>query len=120
MSKAEFKYSLNIALNVRQSTEAIQFYQDTLGLGLVSHHEGKGLGTEMSAGPMALWIDDTTGSEKDVGQVFFEFKTNNLEEARNLLQEKGATILGETKTDKIIGFMVADPYGMRFHVYTNL
>jgi catechol 2,3-dioxygenase-like lactoylglutathione lyase family enzyme len=120
MEKLKFKYSLNIALNVRQAPKAVEFYQNTLGLGLVSLHEGEGCGIEMSAGPLALWIDDCRADkESDVGNVFFEFETNNLELARQTLADKGATFARETKGDNFRGFMVQDPFGMRFHVYAK-
>lgn len=120
MKNLKFKYSLNIALNVRQAPQAIEFYQNTLGLGLVSLHEGKNCGVEMSAGPLALWIDDCKKSEEDkVGNVFFEFETNDLALAREALLEKGVKLDRETKGDNFSGFMAEDPFGMRFHVYAK-
>jgi catechol 2,3-dioxygenase-like lactoylglutathione lyase family enzyme len=93
MKDLKFKYSLNIALNVRNAGKAIDFYQNTMGLGLVSLHAGEESGIEMSAGPLALWIDDCKPSEDgQVGKVFFEFETNDLELARKTLAEKGVQI----------------------------
>lgn len=118
MKNLKFKYSLNIALNVRQSREAIDFYQNTLGLGLVSLHQEKSCGIEMSAGPLALWIDECKPSEDEhVGKVFFEFETNDLALARQTLSEKGVKIGSETEGHDFKGFMASDPYGMRFHVF---
>lgn len=120
MKNVKFKYSLNVALNVRKSGEAIKFYEETLGLGLVSLHAGESCGIEMSAGPLALWIDHCEPSEEEkVGRVFFEFETNDLKAARYLLEAKGAKITGETKGDNFTGWMVLDPYGMRFHVFSK-
>jgi catechol 2,3-dioxygenase-like lactoylglutathione lyase family enzyme len=120
MKDLKFKYSLNIAINVRQSAKAIDFYQNTLGLGLVSLNPGKECGTEMSAGPLALWIDECSPTEEEhVGKVFFEFETNNLELARKTLIEKGVQIGRETQGSSFTGFMALDPYGMRFHVFAK-
>lgn len=120
MNKLKFKYSLNIAINVRQSTKAIEFYRDTLGLGLVSLTGANDCGVEMSAGPLALWVDECKPSEEEhVGKVFFEFETDNLPLARIDLQEKGVKIGGETKGEDFNGFMALDPYGMRFHIFAK-
>lgn len=121
MKTPKFKYSLNIALNVRQAGQAIEFYQNTLGLGLVSLHDGKSCGVEMSAGPLALWIDDCKKDEDaQVGKVFFEFETNDLELARATLSEKGVKFGRATKGDNFKGFMAEDPFGMRFHIFAKL
>ncbi|MCB9027231.1 MAG: VOC family protein [Bdellovibrionaceae bacterium] len=118
MKDVNFKYSLNIALNVRDAGKAIKFYEKTMGLGLVSLHDGEGCGIEMSAGPLALWIDSCSKKEEsDVGRVFFEFETNNLDSAKVKLESEGAVIGTSTNGDNFKGFMVTDPYGMRFHVY---
>jgi hypothetical protein len=65
-----------------------------------------------------LWIDECKAAEEEkVGHVFFEFETNDLELARQTLIENGSKIGRETKGENFKGFMVADPFGMRFHVY---
>lgn len=118
MDDAKFKYSLNIALNVRQADKAIKFYEKTMGLGLVSLHESGGCGIEMSAGPLALWIDNCSSDEEDkVGHVFFEFETNNLDLAKAKLEREGVKIGSGTQSDEFQGFMATDPFGMRFHVF---
>lgn len=118
MEKVQFKYSLNIALNVRNASQAIQFYQKTLGLGLVSLHEEGDCGIEMSAGPLALWIDEcASGEEEHVGKVFFEFEANNLDLAKIKLESDGGKVLKSTEGKDFLGFMVEDPFGMRFHVF---
>ena len=118
MGNLKFKYSLNVAINVRQSEKAIAFYRDTMGLGLVSLKGADSCGAEMSAGPLALWIDHCDPSEEDeVGKVFFEFETNDLRQARATLQEQGVKVGSETDGPDFKGFMALDPYGMRFHVF---
>ena len=118
MSDLKFKYSLNIALNVRNSSKAINFYEKTLGLGLVSLQGEDDCGVEMSAGPLALWIDDCSSEEEEhVGKVFFEFETNDLIAAREKLSKEGVKIGSKTNGDSYNGFMAIDPYGMRFHIF---
>lgn len=118
MEKVTFKYSLNIALNIKESANAIKFYQNTMGLGLVSLNEGSGCGIEMSAGPLALWLDDCEkGQEDQVGKVFFEFETNQLDAAKGKLEKEGVKIGSHTSGNNFKGFMASDPYGMRFHVF---
>jgi len=121
MEPVKFKYSLNIALNVRKADEAIKFYEKTMGLGLVSLHDGKSCGIEMSAGPLALWIDHCSKEEEEhVGKVFFEFETNNLDLAKTKLETEGVKIGNATKSHDFTGFMATDPFGMRFHVFQKL
>lgn len=118
MEPVTFKYSLNIALNVRRASEAIKFYEKTMGLGLVSLKGEGACGIEMSAGPLALWIDDCSKDEEEhVGQVFFEFETNNLDLAKSKLESEGVKIGKATGNHDYKGFMATDPFGMRFHVF---
>jgi len=121
MEDLKFKYSLNIALNVRDSEKAINFYQNTLGLGLVSLKGESDCGIEMSAGPLALWIDDCAKEEEEeVGKVFFEFETNSLDKAKEKFDQEGVKVGSETSGKDFKGFMATDPYGMRFHVFEKI
>jgi hypothetical protein len=48
------------------------------------------------------------------GHVFFEFRVPSAAEAKRVLLEAGCTV---TKEDSERSFLVADPYGLRFHVF---
>ena len=87
----------------------------------MSLHPGQECGVEMSAGPLALWLDECSATEEEqVGKVFFEFETNDLELARAALTAKGVKIGSETKGPDFNGFMAADPFGMRFHIFAKV
>ena len=47
-----------------------------------------------------------------------QFKVDNIEESRKVLETKGATFT-ETKSDQGKSYLVRDPYGMNFLMYQD-
>ncbi len=95
-----FKYSPNIAINVRAV---------------------KSCGTEMQAGPITLWIDGCGPVEEaQVGKVFFEFLTEDLANAAEFLKSKGCKLGEKTEGENFKGRMIIDPFRMNFHLYQPL
>ena len=69
---------------------------------------------------LTMFLDGCSpAQESSVGQVFFEFKCENLAEAVRVLEEKGCVVGRETSGEGFTGRMVTDPFGMRFHVYAK-
>lgn len=112
-----FRFSPNIAINVRRGSEAVKFYQEVLGLEL--KEASADCGTVMRAGPLNLYFDDTR-KEDEVGKVFFEFVVRDVANAASRLERLGCTLGTETSGSDFKGVMVTDPYGMRFHLYQTL
>lgn len=120
MQTTKFTFSTNVAVNVRGGDEAIHFYTQVLGLPAVNLTPDENNSVETKAGPLTLWIDKCTPEqEAHVGNVFFEFKVDNLSEALKLLDSKGCKLGTETNEKAFIGRMIVDPFGMRFHVFES-
>ncbi|MBL7671456.1 MAG: VOC family protein [Bdellovibrionaceae bacterium] len=121
MQTPQFSFSPNIALNVRNSDQAISFYTQVLGLTLVDLHPTKNCGAEMKAGPLTLWIDNCSPDQQDhTGKTIFEFKVENLTAALKLLESNGCRLGSETQDKTFTGRMVTDPFGMCFHVFQKI
>ncbi len=118
MQTPQFKFSPNVALNVRNLDQAISFYTQTLGLTLVNPDLKAESGVELKAGPLTLWVDGCSPQqEEQVEKVFFEFTVENLSESVKLLESKGCKSGTETSGSNFVGRMLVDPFGMRFHLY---
>lgn len=116
-----FKPSPNIAVNVRNKAEATKFYTETLGLTLVDLHANGGNDVELKAGDLTLWLDGCEPKDEEhVGKVFFEFVVEDLEGATKVLLEKGCKVTRAINGEDFRGNMIADPYGVRFHLYQSL
>lgn len=51
------------------------------------------------------------------GAAFFEFETDDLEATRRELLDGGCELTPATTSEGDDSYLVADPYGLRFHVY---
>jgi predicted dithiol-disulfide oxidoreductase (DUF899 family)/uncharacterized glyoxalase superfamily protein PhnB len=115
--KETFRFSRNIALNVKNIDQAVSFYRDTLGFSMATaptdHECG---GAPLRKGGMTFWMDPTKEQEK-VGQAFFEFIVTDLESCVQLLKGKGCEIVQSTQGGDFQGRMMSDPFGMKFHLY---
>ena len=111
-NKTNHKPSAHIAVHLRNCKEAVKFYQE-MGVSLVT--ETPGAGVEMKHGPITLWVGGV--KEPEVGRVFFEFFTDDLDQSLEFVKSRGCTLHEVTDSDDHRGRMVADPYGLRFHLY---
>ena len=102
----KFEYSPNIALNVKDRDKAGEFYKNVLGMNFVEDKNGD---LQFTAGAMNFYF-----AEGKPGQTFFEFKVDNVKEARELLEKEGCKVTHEY-SDKNV--MISDPYGMNFHIW---
>lgn len=109
-----FKYSPNIALNVRDHIQAVEFYKKVLGFSLLGDPDPKG--TQMKSGDMTFWIDEEVNEAK-VGRTCFEFVVDDLQESIAYLQKQGCKLGQATSGEAFLGQMIDDPFGMRFHLY---
>lgn len=113
-----FEWSPNIAINLRNSEKALEFYQNVLGMKFLGKSTAGCEANALQMGGCTLYADPCTLDEEvHVGKVFFEFKVAHLQEAVNRLKDEGCQIGLMTEGQKFRGHMVTDPYGMRFHVF---
>ncbi len=102
-------FSPHIALQVDRLDEAVQFYIETLGMELVKRMDSE---VVLRCGPMTFHIEDSPE-----GATFFEFETDDLEATRQQLLDDGCELTPVTTPEGGDSYLVADPYGARFHVY---
>lgn len=103
----KFEYSPYIAIQVRDHEKAVDFYKRVLGMEFI---ESKGNDTYLRKDDINFVFEK---AEK-AGAVFFEFKTDNLPEAKAVLEKEGCKVLQVYNEHSA---MFSDPYGMNFHVW---
>lgn len=103
-----FKFSPNIAVNVKKYSEAVAFYRDILGFEVVKQTEKE---THFKKGELNFFIEE---NETNPRQVFFEFEVEDFKEAETKLLAEGCVITSPySERNK----MFSDKYGLNFHVY---
>jgi catechol 2,3-dioxygenase-like lactoylglutathione lyase family enzyme len=102
----KFEFSPYVAFQVKNYEKAIDFYENVLGWKLIKKDVTE---THFQSGIMNFFAE-----ESDKGYTFFEFKTDNMNEAKELLEKNGCGIT-HVYNDK--SMMFRDPYGMCFHVF---
>lgn len=107
-----FHYSPHIAVQVENVEAAVQLYEHVLGMERVAKTDDISCGENeviLRKGPITLYVE-----EGKRGATFFEFKVDDIQEAEAALLAVGCTITQEfSATSK----MVADPFGLCFHVW---
>ncbi|MBP9191635.1 MAG: VOC family protein [Ignavibacteria bacterium] len=104
----KFEFSPHIAFQVKDYKNAKEFYEMILGMEVVSTSETE---THFKKGGMNFYMEAA-----DTGLTFFEFKTEDVKAAREELENEGCKV---TKVYSEKSMMFADPYGMRFHVWSD-
>ncbi len=107
----KFEYSSYIAIPVKDNAKAVDFYQRVLGMKLI---EIKGNDTYLNKDGQNFVFENNPGDA--FKHVYFEFKTDNLKEARTLLEKEVCKALQVYNEHSI---MFIDPYGMRFHIWED-
>jgi len=108
----KFEFSPFVAVEVNDYERACEYYESVLGMTPVkkhpveSHFQSPGTKSEMN-----FFVSE---KKNKTGNIYFEFKTDNAEEAKKLLEEKGCKILN-IYSEK--SFLVEDPFGLKYHVF---
>lgn len=102
----KFEFSPHIAFQVKDYENAIEFYEKVIGMEVIKSSEQE---TNFKCGPINFYVENSPTQF-----TFFEFKVDNVEVARKKLEEEGCKIT-QVYSDKSI--IIADPYGMRFHIW---
>ena len=105
----KFEFSPYIAIHVQDYEKAVAFYQRVLGMDFI---EAKGNDTYLNKDGINFVFEK---SEKP-GMVFFEFKTDNLYEAKAALEKEGCKVTQQYGRHSM---MFSDPFGMNFHVWED-
>lgn len=104
----KFEFSPYIAVQVQDHEKAVDFYKRVLGMEFI---DSKDTDTYLDKDGINFVIENNS---EGAGAVFFEFKTDNLKEAREMLEKEGCTLTQEYNEHSA---MFSDPYGMNFHVW---
>jgi len=104
-------FSPYIAFQVENYTEAVRFYAEIMGMDLVHAGEGE---AELRSGPITFYVEPG-----DQRAVFFEFKTDDLAVAQEILRNAGCRIEPATTPEGNPSCFVYDPYGLIFHFWES-
>jgi len=104
----KFEFSPYIAIQVAEHAKAVDFYKRVLGMEFVDE---RGTDAYLNKDGINFVFEN---NPEGIGSVFFEFKTDNLAEAKETLLAEGCEITQEYNEHSI---MFSDPFGMNFHVW---
>ncbi len=104
----KFEFSPHIVFQVKNYEKAKEFYEKVIGMEVIESSDQE---TNFKCGPINFYVEN-----KPTHFTFFEFKVNNVEEAKKKLEVEGCKVT-QIYSDKSI--MIADPYGMRFHIWQD-
>ncbi|WP_391119223.1 DUF899 family protein [Psychrobacillus sp. L3] len=105
-SHSLFQLTNNIAVGVTDYPNAVEFYENILGMKKEQTLEKE---TKFSMSGTNFFIDESSENN-----TFFEFAVEDFEMAMNLLIENNCVI---TKKYAEKSVMIADPYGLMFHLF---
>ena len=104
-----FEFSPYIALQVRDFDKAVEFYNNILGMDLIKKYQKE---AHFKKGKTNFLVE-----KKKPGRVILEFKVVDFDEAKELLESQGCTIV-MLYNKKSALFL--DPYGVTFHIFQEL
>lgn len=107
----QFAFHPYVAVQVNDYQRAVRFYVDVMGMELVRQDENE---AELRNGEMTFFIENKPG-----GSIFFEFKVEDLEAARQSLEQAGCQISPTHTEEGNPSFIARDPYGMLFHFFAD-
>ncbi len=106
----KFEFSPYIAIQTENHAKAVEFYKNVMGMEFV---DSKGNDTYLNKDGINFVFEN---NPEGAGSVFFEFKTDNLAEAKEALEKADCNVLQVYGEHSI---MFSDPYGMNFHVWED-
>jgi len=101
-----FQMTNNIAVGVKDVEKAVEFYENIIGMKKVKTLENE---MKLSISGTNFYIE-----ENDENNTFFEFAVEDFESTKNSLLDNNCTITKEFSDTSI---MIADPYGIKFHLF---
>ena len=106
-----FRATPYVALFVERFPEALEFYRDVLELKLLRQGPAA---AEFSWNGMILYVEKGKGLKPGYGNFHFEFETPDFAVACGILLQYGCEIMERYQEKSVL---VADPFGMCFHLY---
>ncbi|MHA6250424.1 DUF899 family protein [Oceanobacillus sp. CAU 1775] len=105
-SQSPFHLTNNVAIQVDNYEKALDFYKNTLGMKLEQPFENE---AKFSIDGQNFYIENAKGNN-----VFFEFAVKNFELKKEKLIKAGCKVTQEYNKKSV---MIADPFGLKFHLY---
>lgn len=102
-----FKFSPNVALQLPQRDQAVEFYQKVIGLEVAGREENS---VALRSGQFRLWFDQG----EFMGPIM-EFLVPDLEEAKEVLLATGCQVVRWEGKGKPC--YMRDPFGFVFNLY---
>ena len=106
-SSSPFQLTNNIAIQVQDYEEALDFYENILGFRFIETYEDE---TKFAVGNVNFFIED----EPEEFNTFFEFAVDSIQAVKHKLLNEGCKIT-QVYSDKSL--MIEDPYGLKFHLF---
>jgi len=130
----DFRFSPNVAVQVKDRARAVAFYREVLGFELLKEGAQE---TKLRKGPLTFFVEaiedegaigsastaatgtKTSGAVSTLsppipGTTFWEFEVADFSAAERALRGAGCRV---TQRHAGTSAMYADPYGLRFHVF---
>jgi len=104
----KFQITNHIGVQVTDVEKAATFYREIMGMHILMQRKNE---AEMICGDTVFHMEKSTGRK-----TFFDFKVDNLEEAKARLERAGCNLL-ETSCDQGKSYLVSDPFGLKFHMF---
>ncbi|WP_219914464.1 DUF899 family protein [Thalassobacillus sp. CUG 92003] len=107
-SESPFELTNNIAIQVHDYENALDFYENTMGMKVEKIFDNE---TKLSISGVNLYLENN-----ESGRVYFELTVENIEKSREMLLNAGCNITKEYSSKSL---MISDPYGLKFHLYES-
>ncbi len=105
----KFEISKHIALQIKDFAQALKHYQEVMGMTLISRTENYAV---LQSGEIIFHLE----GDLEGGKTFFDYKVEDLEAAKSLLEAKNCRLF-ETTSDHGKSYLVHDPFGMSYLIY---
>ncbi|MCU9614893.1 DUF899 family protein [Caldibacillus lycopersici] len=106
---SNFDLTNNVAIQVTNQPEAVAFYTNIIGMKEVFSNDSE---TKLTFGGQNFYIEENEGNN-----VFFEFAVKDFPYAKEQLVANGCTVTNVFSEKSI---MMADPFGLHFHVFEQI
>ena len=104
-----FKLSPHISSLVSDHDGALELFEKLFGMSVEERGKTE---SAVKCGDMTFHVE-----ESSAGQAFFEFTTDDLEAARAELERRGCKMKESQTPEGDRSWLVATPFGFRFHLY---
>lgn len=103
---SDFEITNNIAINIKNLPEAVEFYTNSLGMKKSWSNDTE---TKLLFGGYNFYLEE--GSEN---KVYFEFAVEDFHVAKDILVQHGCQVTHIFNDKSVI---IADPFGLNFHLF---